>query len=101
MVDTEKFPGFDISIRKQLYQEAVEYFYYVLTKSNFLDLIQSDYSFLNKDLAAYYGIEGVNGDDFKKVKLTDARRGGVLGMASVLSTTSLALRTSRSFGANG
>ncbi|MEP7321314.1 MAG: DUF1592 domain-containing protein [Saprospiraceae bacterium] len=94
MVDAEKFPGFDMAIRKQLYQEAVEYFYYVMTKSNFLDLIQSNYSFLNKDLAAYYGIEGVSGDDFKKVNLTDTHRGGVLGMASVLSTTSLALRTS-------
>ncbi len=95
IVDPEKFPGFDESIRKQLYQEAVEYFYHILTeRKNFLDLIHSNYSFLNKDLATYYGIEGVTGDDFKKVILTDTRRGGVLGMGSVLSTTSLALRTS-------
>ena len=94
MVDAEKFPGFDRKARLNLYQEAVEFFNHVLTKSNFLDLIQSDYSFLNKDLATYYGIEGVSNQDFEKVKLPDPRRGGVLGMGSVLASTSLALRTS-------
>ncbi len=95
IVDLDKFPGFDQSIRKQLYTEAVEYFYYVLTdRKNFLDLISSDYSFLNQELATYYGVEGVTSSDFNKVTFPDNRRGGVLGMGSVLSTTSLALRTS-------
>lgn len=94
MVDAEKFPGFDRKVRLNLYQEAVEFFSHVLTKSNFLDLIQSDYSFLNKELAAYYSIQGVNNNEFEQVKLPDTRRGGVLGMGSVLASTSLALRTS-------
>ena len=56
IVDTDKFPGFEINIRQSLYQETVEYFYFVLTGSkNLLDLINSDYAFLNKDLATYYG----------------------------------------------
>lgn len=95
LVDEEKFPGFDMDIRKDLYNEAVEFFYHVLTKrKNFLDLIDSDYSILNKRLAEYYGIQGVMHEDFERVALADKRRGGVLGMASVLSSTSLSLRTS-------
>lgn len=95
MVDEDKFPGFDIRIRKDLYTESVEFFYHVLTTSkNLLDLINSDYSILNKNLAAYYGIEGVELNDFHKVNFTDNRRGGVLGMGSVLASTAFPLRTS-------
>ena len=95
MVDKEKYPGFDISIRKALYRETIEYFYHVLTGSkNMLDLISSNYTFLSKELADFYGIEGPTGHDFEKVVLSDSIRGGVLGMGSVLSTTSFELRTS-------
>jgi hypothetical protein len=95
LVDEDKFPGFDMQIRKDLYTESVEFFYYVLTKGkNFLDLINSDYSILNKTLATYYGIEGIDHMDFQKVILHDDRRGGVLGMGSVLASTAFPLRTS-------
>ena len=95
MVDKEKYPGFDMSIRKALYRETIEYFYHVLTGSkNMLDLISSNYTFLSKELADFYGIEGPTGYDFEKVILSDSIRGGVLGMGSVLSTTSFELRTS-------
>ncbi|MEP7269347.1 MAG: DUF1592 domain-containing protein, partial [Saprospiraceae bacterium] len=95
MVDEGKFPGFDMKIRKALYDETVEYFYHVLTQSkNMLDLIQSDYAMLNKNLAIYYGIEGVENEDIQKITVSNGLRGGVLGMGSVLSVTSLSLRTS-------
>lgn len=95
MVDKEKYPGFDMSIRRALYRETVEYFYHVLTRSkNMLDLINSNYTFVSKELADYYGVEGPAAEDFQKVILTDSTRGGVLGMASVLSTTSFETRTS-------
>jgi hypothetical protein len=95
LLDPVKFPGFDMRIRQALYQETVEYFYYVLTESkNLLDLIKSNYTFLSKDLADYYGIEGVSGNEFRRTVLKDSTRGGVLGMGSVLATTSFATRTS-------
>ena len=95
MVDPVKYPGFDMPIRHALYRETVEYFYYVLTKSkNMLELINSNYTFLNKELAEYYGVEGFTGEDFQKTILSDSTRGGVLGMGSVLATTSFPLRTS-------
>lgn len=95
MVDAELFPDFNLELRKDLYQESAEFFHHVLTKSkNMLDLVNSDYSMLNKTLAKFYGIEGVNDDVFQKVNFTDNKRGGVLGMAGVLAATSISTRTS-------
>lgn len=94
-LDPIKFPAMTASLRDAMYQEVVEYFYYILTESkNFLELIDSDYTFLNEELASHYGIEGVKGDYMRKVTLTNRNRGGVLGMGSVLATTSMPLRTS-------
>ena len=95
MVDEELYPGFNSAIRQGLYRETVEYFYYVLTKSrNMLELISSDYTFLNKELADFYGIKGITAEDLQRVALSDSARGGVLGMGSVLSATSFPMRTS-------
>ncbi|MEJ1241805.1 DUF1592 domain-containing protein [Chryseolinea sp. T2] len=95
MVDEQLYPGFSKTIRQGLYRETVEYFYYVLTRSrNMLELISSDYTFLNKELADFYGIEGVTAEDIQRVMLNDSVRGGVLGMGSVLAATSFPMRTS-------
>lgn len=94
-VDPERFPEFTPSLRQAMYDELVEYFHHVLTESkNFLELIDSDYTFLNEELANHYGIKGVEGSEMRKVALTDRNRGGILGMGSVLTATSLPLRTS-------
>jgi hypothetical protein len=94
-LDPERFPEMTPSLRNAMYQEMVEYFYYVLTGGgNFLDLLDSDYTFLNEELARHYGIEGVKGNQMRRVVLTDRTRGGVLGMGSVLATTSMPMRTS-------
>jgi hypothetical protein len=95
MVDEQMYPGFSHAIRQGLYRETVEYFYYVLIKSrNMLDLINSDYTFLNRELADFYGIEGVTNEDLQRIVLQDSARGGVLGMGSVLAATSFPMRTS-------
>lgn len=95
IVDPEKYPDFDMPIREALYRETVEYFYHVLTKSkNMLELVNSNYTFLNGKLAEFYGVEGEFNDDYQRVLLADGSRGGVLGMGSVLTVTSLAVRTS-------
>lgn len=93
--DLEKFPELTTSLREAMYQETVQYFYYVFTQSrNLLELIDSDYTFLNEDLARHYGIEGVKGKQMQAVLLDDRSRGGILGMGAVLTATSLPLRTS-------
>jgi hypothetical protein len=63
-----------------------------LSIENFLD---SDFTFLNKRLAEHYGIVvPLRGSDFQKVSLTDRRRGGLLGQASVLTVTANGIDTS-------
>ena len=62
---------------------------------NFLD---APYSFLNQPLATHYGL-GDLGDparahEFRRVALPDARRGGLLGMGSVLTVSANGIETS-------
>jgi hypothetical protein len=58
------------------------------------DLLTSDETFLNEQLARHYQIPGVYGSHFRRVKLTDENRFGLLGKASVLAVTSYTTRTS-------
>ncbi|SEJ49461.1 Planctomycete cytochrome C [Cyclobacterium xiamenense] len=95
LADQVKFPEFTPPIREAMFRETTAFFHHVLTEEkNFLHLISSEYSFLNEPLARYYGIAGVSGNDFQKVRLTDGNRGGFLGMGSVQAVTSLPTRTS-------
>jgi len=59
-----------------------------------LDLLTADYTFMDGTLARQYGIPNVAGNDFKRVKLTDPNRFGLLGKGGFLTATSLANRTS-------
>ncbi|GJM28530.1 MAG: hypothetical protein DHS20C17_11650 [Cyclobacteriaceae bacterium] len=93
--DPDLFPEFSQDLRTAMYGETVEYFYYTLSDSrNFLELLNGNYTFLNESLANHYGLSGIEGDSLRKVVLDIPERGGILGMASVLTTTSLPNRTS-------
>src|SRR5262249_29765620 len=59
-----------------------------------LDLICADFTYLNERLARHYGIKGVVGPEFRRVRLEGLERGGLLTHASVLTVTSNPNRTS-------
>ena len=59
-----------------------------------LDFINGNYTFVNGRLAKFYGIPGVQGDQFRRVSLDGTERSGVLTQASVLLITSYPTRTS-------
>jgi hypothetical protein len=60
-----------------------------------LSLIDSDYTWLNDQLARHYGIAGVRGEYMRRVPLpADSPRRGLLGHGSILTATSVANRTS-------
>jgi mono/diheme cytochrome c family protein len=60
-----------------------------------LELVTADYTFVDRKLANYYGIDGVDGDAFQQVKLTaESKRGGILTQGSFLVSTSNPNRTS-------
>ncbi len=60
-----------------------------------LELVDSDYTFLNERLARHYGITNVSGDERRLVKLpADSPRGGILTQGTILGVTSNPTRTS-------
>ncbi len=93
--DILMFPDFDDNIRKGFRTETQMFFSYILRDDrSALELLSADYTFVNERLARHYGIEGVYGPQFRKVKLTDPNRRGLLGQGSILAMTSVATRTS-------
>jgi hypothetical protein len=62
-----------------------------------LDLIDADYTYVDRRLGEIYGIQppgGFGGDGFKRVSLAGTPRGGLLTHASILTVTSNPTRTS-------
>ena len=93
--DAERFPEFDAQLAADMRAEAVGLVETILREDrSLLDLVDADYAVLNDRLAAHYGLPPVEGSELRKVPLNDRRRGGVLGLGAVLTTTSLPLRTS-------
>jgi hypothetical protein len=93
--ETTKFPWFDDNLRFAFTKE-IELFLDAQLKEDrsIVDLLTSDETFLNEQLARHYGISGVYGTHFRQVKLTDETRFGILGKAAVLAVTSYTTRTS-------
>ena len=89
-------PTLSRSLREAMQQETEMLFEHLLKEDRPLtELIDSDYTFLNEELAKHYGIEGVTGRGMRRVTLPpDSPRGGVLTMGTVLATTSNPTRTS-------
>jgi hypothetical protein len=87
---------FDDNLRQAFEQEAKLMFAAVMREDrNVLELLDADYTFVNERLARHYGIEGVVGDQFRRVGLPkDSPRRGLLGKGAVLTVTSVANRTS-------
>lgn len=93
--DANRFPAFTQALRDAMYREVVDFFdSLVRDDASLLQLISADYTFANADLAKLYGMQGVQGESLQRVTLNDANRGGVLGMAAVLTLTSYPQRTS-------
>jgi hypothetical protein len=93
--ENTKFPWFDDNLRIAFVRET-ELFLDAQLKEDrsVVDLITSNVTFLNEQLARHYGVAGVYGPHFRRVTLTDENRFGLLGKASVLAVTSYTTRTS-------
>lgn len=88
---------FNNGIRRDMRRETELFFQHVLMENRpVLELLNAKYSFLNDNLARFYGIPNVNGRDFRKVDLADEGkgRGGILGQGTFLIVTSQPTRTS-------
>ncbi len=89
------FPTFDDNLREAFRRETELFFdSQVRADRSVLDLLAADYTFLNDRLARHYGIPGVYGSHYRRVRYPDERRAGLLGHGSILTVTSHPNRTS-------
>jgi hypothetical protein len=111
-VDTQMFPSFNAKLKSAMLRETELFFESILKENrSVLELIDSDYTFLNEPLAKHYGISDtvgnwigqsaskpdgkpIQGESFQRVFLQDRNRGGLITQASVLAVTSNPTRTS-------
>jgi hypothetical protein len=93
--DTTSFPKFDENLRQALMKETELLIdSQVREDRGVAELLRTDYTFLNERLAEHYGVKGIYGNEFRRVKLDDPNRYGLLGQASILAVTSYPNRTS-------
>jgi hypothetical protein len=93
--DRRRFPQYTDALRDAMAAEPIEFFGSLLAEdASLLRLLDADYTFANADLGKFYGLTNVTATNLVRVPLTDRNRGGIIGMAAVLTQTSYPLRTS-------
>ncbi len=95
VMPANEYRDYDEELETASIEEPLAFFQHVLNKNlpitNFVD---SDFLVINERLAKHYGIEGVEGPEFRPVKIgPEHHRGGVLGMAGLLTLLSDGTRT--------
>ncbi len=88
---------FNQRLRRSMREETELLFAHILEENRPVsEILTADYTFLNEPLARFYGIQGVEGNEMRKVTLPadSPRRGGVLTHGSTLVVTSNPTRTS-------
>jgi mono/diheme cytochrome c family protein len=112
-VDPVRFPSFNDLLRQAMIKETQLFLEAIIREDrSILEMIDADFTFLNRTLADHYGIADTVGNGKKqktkvpggkqfrgptiweRVQLQDRRRGGLLTQASVLTVSSNPTRTS-------
>lgn len=86
----------DVDVRIAMREETELLFEHIVQEDrSLLEMLDNEYTFLNEPLAELYGIDGIDGDEMRKIMLpVGSHRGGILTQASVLAVTSNPTRTS-------
>jgi hypothetical protein len=94
--DERLYPEFDELLQHSMPRETTLFFDEVLKNDlSVTTFVDSNFTMLNGRLARHYGIDGVVGMEFRKVKLpAGSDRGGVLGQAGILRLTANGTTTS-------
>ncbi|MCA9066667.1 MAG: DUF1592 domain-containing protein, partial [Planctomycetaceae bacterium] len=94
--DPQLYPEYDQLLRQSMLDETHAFFREVLEQNHSIrTFLDSDFAMLNRPLAEFYGIEGVNGLEMRRVDLpAGSVRGGLLTQASVLKVSADGTRTS-------
>ena len=95
--DPKAFKSYYRDRLEKLFKRETRLFFGDLIESNssIVNLLDSDYTFVNDALAKHYGIDNVYGEHFRRVALQPKHhRGGLLGQGSVLTLTANGIETS-------
>ena len=94
--DARLYPEFDELLKVSIPLETQEFLVELIRKDLSTDnLVDSDFTFLNRRLAEHYGIPGVNGQHMRRVTLPEnSHRGGIMTHASILKITATGTVTS-------
>lgn len=93
--DPRSFPDFDDNLRQSMQRETELFVGSIIREDrSVLDFLNADYTFLNERLARHYGVPGIYGSRFRRARIEDDGRRGLLGQTSILAVTSYATRTS-------
>ncbi|MGB2434581.1 MAG: DUF1592 domain-containing protein, partial [Flavobacteriaceae bacterium] len=86
-VDVEAYEDFTRFVKEDMFEETYHFVQYVLKNNlSIMNFIDSDFAMLNQNLAEFYGIDGVVGNEFRPVTLKkNQERGGLLSQGSFLS----------------
>ena len=89
------YKHYDDALRDSSKREPLEFFGEVLRKNlPITSFIDSNFLVVNERLAKHYGIPGVEGENFRRVPApADGKRGGVLGMAGIMTYLADGTRT--------
>jgi hypothetical protein len=92
--DVTIFTYFDDNLREAMGKETE----LVVTNSmredsSIIDLLKTNYTYVNQRLAEHYGIPGIYGNQFRRIDVTDPNRMGLLGQASISAVTAYPNRT--------
>jgi len=83
------------NLEEAMRNETQDFFKHVLERnlppSEFLE---ANYSFLNRELALHYGIEGIKGNHMRQVSIKGTPRGGLLGQGAFLTASANGVDTS-------
>jgi hypothetical protein len=93
--DAYQYPLFSKNLANSMLRETQLFVESVMHEDrSVLDLLTADYTFVDELLAEHYGIPNVLGSGFRRVKIADENRRGLLGQASILTLSSVSNRTS-------
>jgi hypothetical protein len=96
--DQTQFPEFDEQLRASMMKETELFFAEIVREDrSVLDLLDADFTYLDRPLAKLYGIYDTPSrgpGEFVRVTLPKGDRGGILTQASILTATSNPTRTS-------
>jgi len=93
LIKAKSGADFPDELRQDMLQETTRLFDDVLNRDDGTigELFSAPYTYVNKRLSDFYGIQGASGDGFERVDISDGRRvPGLLGQGSYLTAHALA-----------